>query len=805
LYPIKFDLYWIAALAPNHVTLVTREPLNYYIYTMLTKILLAPLLLSSGAYSQAGNVWGMFRKDARHRATSPYLAPISSPVTFWSVAVPPTGYDITTSPVIDARGIIYGIGGNGQTFAINSSTYPASLLWSVPTSIAGYVNNKNLASPCLTDSRQGVLFVSSDNSSAFALNTSTGATIWSWQVEPSILTGGCDFGSPVYFDGLVYLATCSGYIYTFNVTSGKNATLYYVTQADQGFYNTPVIDTQATADQAFLFVSDNKGYTHAIKRSGDLKWKDPPSFGYSCESSPVLYDKNGVSLVIFGCSDGVVYAMDRVDGTVAWSATLATAAGSLTIYSSPVIDTSRDIFYIGFNDGVAAIDLLAALRIAAAGCSPKPICDVISGALLWSFSTPTKDAFVSSPALGADGTVYIGCGGTSDLLFAFSNATGNKPLWSFNPSRGNIVSSPAISANGTIIIGSKDGSVYAIGGAPGSPSVTPSASMTKTPSSTVSITPTRTRTMTPSPCPTPSVTPSQSLTASVTASQSPTPLATPSQSPTPTKTPSRSPTPLATPTPSPAAAAAASSLPLTTIIIIAAVGAVVLILPCATLGVLRYRRAGVLMEHRSKVERFLRRAPAFAASGDGGSGAAPVDAGAGAAEKAAFDPVNEGGAEGGAASLTAAAPGAVVVPNPLSAAAAASGGGAPAGTSDGGASQSTVQLARAAAAAAAAEAARAKAQKLGVSAPVDDAYAHVPVSALSPGQRFVERLVPGAYTLGLGVFGTAVPPSHDLSHPRGPSRAGTGIANVPTVSIGSALAAGSSRGVSLKAWGETPV
>ena len=136
---------------------------------------------------------------------------------------------------------------------------------------------------------------------------------------------------------------------------------------------------------------------------------------------------------------------------------------------------------------------------------------------------------------------------------------------------------------------------------------------------------------------------------------------------------------------------------------------------------------------------------------------------------------------------------AVIVANPLAALAVASsltnadleGGG-------------VVQRARSAASAAATQAVLAKALRLGQTAPVhvNDAISHVPFSALSQSQRVVETLVPGAYTLGLGVFGRLIPPSHDLTHAMGPTAAGLGSARAITVTMGAAEVPGSGRSIS---------
>ncbi|MCL4479602.1 MAG: PQQ-binding-like beta-propeller repeat protein [Deltaproteobacteria bacterium] len=79
-----------------------------------------------------------------------------------------------------------------------------------------------------------------------------------------------------------------------------------------------------------------------------------------------------------------------------------------------------------------------------------------TGALKWSYTT--GDYIYSSPAIGGDGTIYIG----SDDGKLYSINPNGGLNWSY-PTGGAIwYSSPAIGNNGTIYIGSSDGQLYAI-------------------------------------------------------------------------------------------------------------------------------------------------------------------------------------------------------------------------------------------------------------------------------------------------------------------------------------------------------
>ena len=78
------------------------------------------------------------------------------------------------------------------------------------------------------------------------------------------------------------------------------------------------------------------------------------------------------------------------------------------------------------------------------------------GTVLWEFKT---GGYVnSSPAIGSDGTVYVGS--NDDKLYAINGKSGVK-LWEFETGD-DVRSSPAIGSDGTVYVGSEDDKLYAI-------------------------------------------------------------------------------------------------------------------------------------------------------------------------------------------------------------------------------------------------------------------------------------------------------------------------------------------------------
>ena len=78
------------------------------------------------------------------------------------------------------------------------------------------------------------------------------------------------------------------------------------------------------------------------------------------------------------------------------------------------------------------------------------------GTVLWEFET--GDDVRSSPAIGSDGTVYVGS--YDKKVYAINGKSGVK-LWEFETGDG-VFSSPAIGSDGTVYFGSNDKKLYAI-------------------------------------------------------------------------------------------------------------------------------------------------------------------------------------------------------------------------------------------------------------------------------------------------------------------------------------------------------
>jgi hypothetical protein len=104
--------------------------------------------------------------------------------------------------------------------------------------------------------------------------------------------------------------------------------------------------------------------------------------------------------------------------------------------------------------------LLMIAVVAVVGCgSPQGINQTSKaqiGTPIWEFET--GDDVESSPAIGTDGTVYVGS--NDNKLYAINGKSGVK-LWEFETGS-YVFSSPAIGSDGTVYVGLDDKKLYAI-------------------------------------------------------------------------------------------------------------------------------------------------------------------------------------------------------------------------------------------------------------------------------------------------------------------------------------------------------
>jgi len=180
------------------------------------------------------------------------------------------------------------------------------------------------------------------------------------------------------------------------------------------------------SDGTIYFGSDD-GNVYAVDPYGNLKWNFTTQDSSIVRTAPTI---GADGTIYFGAeggrSYGGIYALNP-DGSEKWFSLV-----EFDVDSSPAIGSDGSIY---FGDAGAAIVKLNS-----------------SGTMQWRYIASSY--VVSSPALGSDANgntiIYIGC--DDGNLYALSSS--GTLLWKFAASAGGVVSSPAIGSDGTIYVGS---------------------------------------------------------------------------------------------------------------------------------------------------------------------------------------------------------------------------------------------------------------------------------------------------------------------------------------------------------------
>jgi outer membrane protein assembly factor BamB len=264
------------------------------------------------------------------------------------------------------------------------------LKWqSIPIS---YIQQGNTieSSPAVVN---GVVYIGNLDGSLYALNASTGATLW------STTKSGGGSSSPAVANGVVYYGFGAG-MFALNASTGASLWGYEVD--DYAFSSSPAVAN------GIVYVGSEDNNVYALGASTGIKlWSY--ATGNEVLSSPAV--ANGV--VYVGSDDNNVYALNASTGAKLWSYT--TGGG---VFSSPAV--ANGVVYVGSEDNNAY-----ALNAS-------------TGAKLWSYATGNK--VLSSPAV-ANGVVYVAS--DDGNTYALNASTGAK-LRSYTTGNAISNSSPAV-------------------------------------------------------------------------------------------------------------------------------------------------------------------------------------------------------------------------------------------------------------------------------------------------------------------------------------------------------------------------
>lgn len=360
--------------------------------------LILPVLLLMPFFSSKADEspWPMFRHDLKHTGRSPHTGPVSPTVKWTFQAVD----GIASSPSIGHNGTIY-------------------------VGIGGY-------------------HLSNGDSSLVAINPEDGSEKWRFHIGyDNAFTNGV-FSSPAIGpEGTIYFGASDYHFYAIE-DSVTYAKMRWKTQL--GFF--PVYSSPAIGRDGTVYIGNLDFTFNAVDPSdGSINWNY--TTGWCVFSSPAIGDDN---VIYVGSKDHNLYAFeDSVTyGIVRWAYPAGVFYDGHLFDSSPAIGEDGTV-YIGAD------------QYGAFGQTPVPIDSAFyavnpDGSLKWQFET--LDGVESSPAIGADGMVYVGS--LDSCVYAIEDS-GAAPVlkWRFKTG-GPVDASPTIDAAGIVYIGSRDSVMYAI-------------------------------------------------------------------------------------------------------------------------------------------------------------------------------------------------------------------------------------------------------------------------------------------------------------------------------------------------------
>ena len=231
-------------------------------------------------------------------------------------------------------------------------------------------------------------------------------------------------------DGTIYIGSRDNNLYAVNPDGSKKWT--FTAKSPFG-YSSPSFLSDGT-----ILVLSEDGYLYAINTDGSKRWDfkidlDVYSFSPTVGPDDTIYVANSEEVSRGGekYREWGLCAI-RPDGTKAW------------FYPAPSehsVAVAKDgTIYIGSSSGVGS----------------SVIALTSKGDLKWSCPL-TKSIILSGPALGPDGSIYVG----SHDHFIYALSQDGRLKWKFETGYA-VVSAPIVDAKGTIYVFSADGFLYAL-------------------------------------------------------------------------------------------------------------------------------------------------------------------------------------------------------------------------------------------------------------------------------------------------------------------------------------------------------
>ena len=311
--------------------------------------------------------------------------------------------------------------------------------------------------------------------------------------SPLVTSGAVNGSAAISADGqTIYITSEDGNLYAIDPTTGQNKPNWPVQLGNVRSYDVELISSPVIAANGSIYVASTDGNLYNINPNGSQNWSLTLNPGGGLAGASVAIGANGIVYVTY--DDTIqLFAVDPTgnngQGTVMWAFDASHSTSGFTfIDSSPSVGPDGTIyFYGGFPNVLVAVGCAGNLKwtfplefasedaddfqytlvidwdgtiYVPYGASADTLAAVRpDGTLKWLFATATGLPITSSPAIGADGTLYFGAG--AGLLYAV-NSDGTLK-WSFDTqTQAPIISSPVVASDGTIYLGCSDGRLWAV-------------------------------------------------------------------------------------------------------------------------------------------------------------------------------------------------------------------------------------------------------------------------------------------------------------------------------------------------------
>ena len=319
---------------------------------------------------------------------------------------------ITGAPAVASDGTVYAGSTDNSLYAFAADGTPK---WSFPTG-----SLIDTCSPAI--GADGTVFVGSGDGKLYALNPD-GTLKWSHDFNTAALPVGAGNSPAVAGDGTVYIKISDGFLHAINPTDGSERWKANVNAPLASFYGSPIVAPDGTIYQGS---DENDAALYALNPDGTQKWRFKADSGIY--ATPAL---DAIGNVYFCTLTGGVYSVTST-GNQRWR---ASSGGNIS--SSPAISADGTTLYYGGYDQKFYARSTA------------------TGTATWTL-TLANEVRASSPAIDANGVIYVGC--YDGNLYAITPSGAVQRTWTTGLF---IRSCPAISGT-SLYIGSNDEKLYAL-------------------------------------------------------------------------------------------------------------------------------------------------------------------------------------------------------------------------------------------------------------------------------------------------------------------------------------------------------